>query len=277
MEREKVGSDEFWFGEEHRGAAMQIARFLPELRRRGEGIVGTPGPPSVRFVVTEMPPPALALLRFSRFFIGLCLAVALVVWGAAPFFLGGVALAIAVTVGQVVVWALALTKLRRSLRRSWPSAGALVMRRHPILEPAVAVHWPLPKRPAAAVPLTQPRPSEQKALESIVAHEYGHLLLRERYPSAPLPPWLDEGFAFWFSEQVTGVEFWSPQARNCFAEPEPERDPRRLFPYDGYYRLMARYYWEVRTLAEQGRLGELLHTPVSRIGKWRPVLKAPES
>lgn len=58
-------------------------------------------------------------------------------------------------------------------------------------------------------------------------------------------------------------------------EPEPHGDPYRHFGTDAYYRLAARYYWEVRTLADRGLLAEAFRTPLKRLNELRPQLHAP--
>jgi hypothetical protein len=162
----------------------------------------------------------------------------------------------------------------RSVRRIWPFLGGSAFAWSHFLRPLIALHWPPPVRVAAVdYLLYHPFPVEDR-VRSCLAHEYTHLVLHTRPASRP-PAWLDEGLAFWLSEQLTGVMVYRLESRECIAEPEPSEDARRHFAgQESYYRLMARYYWEVRSLAEAGKLTEVLAAPAEELTRLRPTLTA---
>jgi hypothetical protein len=180
---------------------------------------------------------------------------------------GGLAMASA-----PIVWWVARTA--KGLRVTWPHAGGILVISRGFGEPVIAVHWPLPALPPGVTPLWRTTPYPREKLGMVVAHEYGHLLLRHHYRSASLPPWLDEGYAFWFAEQVVGCDVLLPETRAFVEEPDPEQDSRALLGQEAFRRLFARYCWEMRSIADRGLLPDLLKAPLSRVAELRPTLRA---
>ena len=169
-------------------------------------------------------------------------------------------------------------KMAARVRKAWPRIGGLALSRLG-RGAVILVHWPRPAPSVGMENLAFPIPQDEPEhyLRHVLAHEYAHLLLRTRHRALRLPAWWDEGFAFWFSEQVTGQERWRPESRQCVQDPEPKHDPRRDLDMEPYVRLCARYYWEVRGLMEAGRLPELLQAPVRQLGSFRAELEAPSA
>jgi len=274
-----AGHDRITFAEEHREAAEILARLLPEVRRRGQEIAGVAVRPLRVIVSTDAPPAgeyypvrylsllagmALGLValflrdEFSRPIHLLCLAA------------GGLSGAV---LGLVVA---GKRRLTRGLQRMWPPLGGVCFDYDQRLPPVIMVQWPRPEPLPIVMELTFRTPEQEPYLAGILAHEYAHALLRARYCKRALPVWWDEGFAFWFTEQVLGQPVWRPESRAHLSEPEPRRNARRLFGQDAYVRLCACYYWEVRDLIEDGRLPELLRTPVRRLADFGAKAVSPD-
>ena len=175
--------------------------------------------------------------------------------GAVPALTGAlfattVAAPIAFPASIALVLAGALWMGRRRVHRVWPFAGGLAFAAGQTVRPAILLHWPTPPAPAITKRLTYDLTTPEAALHHFLAHEYAHVLLHVRGSRRP-PAWFDEGFAAWLAEQLAGAPRWRPESRECVSEPEPARAPRASSAgQDWYCRLMARYYWEVRTLAK---------------------------
>jgi len=265
-ERIKAGTDEIRFVESDEAVASAVAAALPEVRRWGEKITGCAGPRSIRVVIADDPPRARDLYWFDPL-AWLWLAVPLVAILAGRA-LNATGVAITMLLAASLWWALAFRNGVRCLKAWWPHAGGMTMMQYAFFRPVVALHWPRPPRSPAAAALAIPV-ADSEHPRQVVAHEYAHCLLRQLRGYAPA--WLDEGFAFWFAEQATGQPFFRPESRACVVEAEPERDMRRAttFPGEVYYRLTARYYWEVRALAEEGLISEALRTPYRGLERFR--------
>ncbi len=174
-------------------------------------------------------------------------------------------------VGVLAAQAILQRLLARRLRAMWPHAGGLCCDYGRRLPPVLIIQWPRPTPLPLAATLVY-RLEQEAALTYLLAHEYAHSLLRARYRQTELPVWWNEGFASWFAEQVMGAPFWRPESRECLSVREPRGNPRRLLRQDDYLRLCARYYWEVRQLADEGRLPEVLGAFYMRIDSFRPKL-----
>lgn len=270
MIREAIGPDEVRFESVGRGAADRVRALLPRLRASANEIMGHPGPASLRIVLTDAAPRARDVLRLSAFYWKLLLAVAAIAFGIAVAY-GMAALVFLAPFFSVLVIRLILYV--RRLRAAWPRASGFTVSWHPVLDPVVVVHWPhLVGDPELAGFVL--RSDDDRYLAGILAHEYCHVVLHLIRKDHPPPPWLDEGLAFWFSEQASGVPLLRPETRQYLAEPEPNYDPRSRFGRPGqmpaYMRLMSRYYWEVRALAEAGQLVEAIHARPRRLAELRP-------
>ncbi|NIM04386.1 MAG: hypothetical protein GTN65_01935 [Armatimonadetes bacterium] len=285
LTRLKIGQDEFRFGEADREVAMYAAAALTEIRGKAEAITGVKGPQTLRILITKKPPRALDFTWCApSLFVWYGVALAgllLLIWfpykykqsSVSPFDIAGICIAIvsSLVIGLVIV---RLLRIGHHTKRLWPDCGGLTMATHS-LRAIIALHWPLPQ-PNRSPNQLAIRTYADASIEAKLAHEYGHCLLRSFPQASCLPAWFDEGFAFWFSEQVTGESFFRPESRACVEEPEDKVDPRlEMTPRDDrYVRLMARYYWEVRTLAEEGRLLDALKANPGALERLRPRLRA---
>jgi hypothetical protein len=166
----------------------------------------------------------------------------------------------------------AYRRIQTVLREKWPHIGGLALIYRLRRQALTLVHWPRPTPHPFAQTLMFPLESQEQYLAHVLAHEYAHVLLRARHRTLWPPPWWDEGFAFWFSEQVVGEPRWRPESRAHLQEPEPKGKTAWVdADWEPYMRLCARYYWEVRTLADEGRLQEVLAAPRKRIDSFRPA------
>ena len=276
MLRVLTGADEVRFSESGHAAGESAAALLPIIRERGKELTGSAGPASVHVVIAADPPGPRDWFRPSRYWLMLIIVntavVATLAWGWTP-----AVLPVLTFYWGIPAWSLAACA--RRVRAGWPFASGFAIAQYPMFRPVILVQWPRPESPPWARELRWVV-SNDAYLQLALAHEYGHVILNDLRKQHP-PPWLDEGFAFWFSEEVTGVPFWRPESRVCVSEPEPKGDPRADFGASEevmvrYYRLMARYYWEVRALAEEGRLAEALTASRRKLGEMRPRL-APDS
>jgi hypothetical protein len=311
--RRRVGADEIIYEEAGAEAAEVVAAALPVVRGKAEELVGLTAPP-VRVVMTSGPPAVWQYFRPTLPWAGrvlgiataLALAAALTGWVIGPAYppvLGVVAAALVIAgmlvrgyglvlvlVGVILAGAarpavillspvlgmaaLLLANCYR-VRRMWRFVGGFAFAWGRMFRPTIALHWPPPPRPAAVERLCFQFPSAEDRVRSYLAHEYAHVLLHLRGGRHRPPAWVDEGFAYWFSEQFVGAPMWRPESRDCLSQPEPAKDPRSRFAgQEWYYRLAARHYWEVRALADGGRLPEVLAAPMEEVGRLRPVLTA---
>ncbi len=283
MQRLKSGQDEFRFPKAVLPMAKDLAVFLPQIRKQGEEISGCKGPEELLVVISDKPPHTSLLYHSPDG----CFAWMFIVAGLGFLF----------NLGPHTIWAklfgsgflisglaaicfnhLAWRRLTRCIRGGWPHCGGMAVTNHEG-EQTIALHWPCPRRSSVVVAALVLPETDQEWFRSGLAHEYGHCLLRMLRRDYSPSPWLDEGFAFWFMEQATDMAYWREEARNCVEEPEPEGDPWEMLKknkYDRYMRLMARYYWEVRTLAEEGRLREALTAPAAELARLRPSLRVGE-
>jgi hypothetical protein len=273
MPRLRVGPDEIRFAEADRAIAETLARLLPEIRQKGQDIVELTAP-SLRFAISSEFPGILTVLRPTTFAALTWAAVTLAAVGLSALARDPVA-ALVLLASMVAVpgwWVRASWRRGRSW---WPHCGGLAFGHSGIMEPVIALHYPPPPPLTAAKALLYPSPSLDVALTFVAAHEYGHILLQSGYRTKAIPTWLNEGFAFWFAEQAAGQPVWRPESRACVEEPEPQGNPYEQFGSESYCRLAARYYWEVRSLADRGLLLDVLRAPLKCVNDFRPQLRAP--
>jgi hypothetical protein len=278
MKRVLAGGDEIRFPLERRREAEICASTLPGIRDRARELLGFTGTQPVRLVLTDGMPRLRDLLqpyaRSLAFWFTLPLALLL-------FGLVGGATAIATVGAGGTAWLLhAYGRFLLAVRRAWPHAIGLTIPASGAAGPVILVNLAPSPPPEAAARLRLELSGDDR-LRTVVAHEFAHVALRSRYRSTRIPAWLDEGVAYWFDEESTGIKSWTTESRVCVREPDSERDARRKMLGNEesrlvYYRLTARYYWEVRHLANQGRITELLATPVKQTAKLRPSVEEME-
>jgi len=274
--RAQYGQDEFRFAEPNRKLAEELAASLPGLRKLAHWLVGFTGFPSVRVVISDAPPRARDLfsLRGTSFFWypPITVLVALLITDNSWPAVYRMPIAGALLTFFFALPVYSYIRYMRLVRRVWPHASGITTQ-GPGLYPTIAIHWPRPPRSPAVEALVLPV-QDWEWTRSVAAHEYAHCMLRHGRSRSHVKAWLDEGFASWFAEQAVNRSFWRPEARQCVAEPEGRGDVHlRSTPDEEHYiRLMARYYWEVRTLAVQGKLGIALRTPNKELEKIRPKL-----
>jgi len=274
MPRSRVGPDEIRFAEGDRVIAETLARLLPEIRRKGEDIAGLVSP-SIRFIVANRLPSLFSVLRPTWPVAAIC--------GAAPAAMGAFAAlafdpsaAIAMSVSLMATGPVyRLWKGMRQARMWWPHCGGLTFGHPGWWRPTIVLHYPIPPHLPVAEGLCYPSPSADLRLSAIAAHEYGHALLQTAYGRQAVPTWLSEGFSFWLAEQIAGQPLWRPESNACVEEPEPKGSPYDQFGTEAYYRLAARHYWEVRSLADRGLLRDALSAPLRRASELRPQLRVP--
>jgi hypothetical protein len=306
-----VGADEVIYEEACAEAAEVAAAALPEVRRRTEELVGLTAPP-VRVVMTSGPPAVWRYFRPTLPWVGrvlgisaaLTLAAAFTGWVIGPAYppilgvfaaaliisgalfrghglvlvlvgviLAGAARPAVIVLSPVLGMAALLVANGYRVRRLWRFVGGFTFAWGRMFRPTIVLHWPPPPRPAAVERLCFQFPSAEDRLRSYLAHEYAHVLLHLRGGRHRPPAWIDEGSAYWLSEQFVGAPMWRPESRDCLSQPEPAKDPRSRFAgQEWYYRLAARHYWEVRALADAGRLTEVLAAPAEELGRLRPSL-----
>jgi hypothetical protein len=251
--RQQCGADEFRFAEEDRAITEALAASLLRLRQLGQQLTGHPGPDSVRAIVTGAPLRARDVWRPTWFLsLGLVIVTLLLWW---------------TVIIPLIYWGLALFVLHRA-RKTWPRAGGLCVGGSSAWLPVLAVRWPELPRDRRLTRLRVHLDARAEA-EAALAHEYAHSLLRAIRRTVRIPKWFSEGFAEVFADYACGYRLWMDESRDCVGE--PERRSRRV---DAAFRLRARYYWEVRTLAEQGTLWPALTAPRRKLARLRPVLHA---
>jgi hypothetical protein len=270
MKRVLAGEDEVRFPDARRTEAALVAAFLPDLRRKAQEATGCSGPKSLRVVLADRRPRIRDILQFSRFAIFLVLLLTAVLVACALFYQSLVPIEALAIIGLLA--ALYCLVAMRAIWRGWHHAGGLAVPFQPALEMVILLNLVPPVPPSAMAQMAYEL-SPDEGLRFVIAHEYVHHLLRHHYRVPGLPVWLDEGLAFWLGEQMACVEFWRPESRTCLSDPEPREDPRRRFGdnsyRDTYLRLMARYYWQVKALADAGRVKELLRTPLHQVDSLR--------
>lgn len=269
MKRIFSGRDEIRFDESARAAAEEVAAALPEIRKKGEEIAKCEVPGSIFIVISERLPHTYHIYRIRPFRLIFLVAVFLLALSY-PFW------SLATTGIIIYLGFVYWLYVFRTLQAHWKYAGGWAIS-GPGFKPAIALHWPWPERAPAMAALALPR-TNPEALRMVLAHEYAHCLLGAIREGARVIAWLDEGFAFWFMEQATGLDAWKPESRTCVEEPEPKDDPRLVMKItdEGYIRLMARYYWEVKGLAEEGKLLEALTASKRDLAGLRPKLHKDE-
>ena len=277
MKRIFSGRDEIRFDESARAAAEEVAAALPEIRRRGEEIANATGPKKISIIITEKCPRARHIYKTKPIvviFIVLSLGIMSLSFLGAP---------LKIATQYAVIWLffgiycwLFFRKATQMLKRSWSHVGGLAMMTT-VFSPVIVLHWPRPQRSPAMAALGIPH-IDPEALRMTLAHEYAHMLSRTIRQCYVISAWLDEGFSIWFMEQATGLAFWKPESRACVDEPDEKKDPRwRIKPSEEHYiRLMARYYWEVKALAEEGKLMETLTASKRDLAGLRPKLHKDE-
>ncbi len=278
MLRIRVGRDEIRFVEEYRDVAEALARLLPVVRSKGQEVASMAARP-LRVIVSAAPPPAREYYRVADLplLLGLAAtAVGIVLRQEVPQFIYLFCLVVCgLTVGMIGTAVVIQRLLARRMRAMWPNMGGVALGYNRSVPPVIILQWPRPAPLPLVTALAFPILEQEPYLAYILAHEYAHVLLRARYRKTRLPVWWDEGFAFWFAEQVMGQPRWRPESRAHLSAPEPSGNARRLFGQDDYVRLCARYYWEMRAIADSGLLPEVLKAPLSRVAGFRPELRAP--
>jgi hypothetical protein len=284
LERLKIESDEILFSEEHRAAAQQVAAMLPDIRKGGAKIIGTAGPASFRVIISPNAPPfnlisglggLLSIPRayLARMIFALLLVCAyMLILLQPPFVISVIAIFAAIVLGWLISRHAAERGYLGFIQDQWPVRGgiAFAVRRGALL----SVHFPGPQPIPEEAELTFCL-SDDAALRRWVAAVYAAYLLQfHGTPTKQYPNWFRFGFCSWFAEMIAGTAYWRPESRLCADGPEPAAAQTiALSPnFEGYYPLMARYYWEVRTLAEQGKLQEALNASNEALEKLRPQL-----
>jgi hypothetical protein len=273
MEQTKSDLDEVWFPSHRRREAEVVASFLPIIRGKARDLLGWQGQHAVKFLLAANPPGVRDVARQhlpGLLFWG-TFVIALLVLG--PLF---GAKWLAVLAGAVMALVLAVHfAFVLMIRRAWGFAAGLAFpysRRQG--GAIVLMNLAPPPPPPAVAALRYALPADDR-LRLVAAHEYAHIALRSRYRAARIPAWLDEGLASWFADAACGLQWWRPESRSCVGEPEASWHPRwgmsrSAKQRERYYRLTARYHWEVRHLAEAGRIPELLATPLKKARSLRP-------
>jgi hypothetical protein len=256
MEITRAGPDEIRFPPQRQREADIIASFLPAVREKARELLGWQGKHSVRVVLPGGAPRVRDVIRIDT--------SGVAYWGTLLGALLVLGFLYAKLIGVLAGSAIAL------LLATW-GASLLVVRRAWSFVRGLTVYYSAGRGGAVILMNLAPLPLPSE----IAALRYELIALRDRYRTARIPAWLDEGVAFWFAEEVAGVQYWRPESRACVGEPEPRWDPRwRMVrgatSRTAYYRLAARYYWEVRRLAQAGRIGELLATPLKQTRSLRP-------
>jgi len=278
-----AGPDEILYQDEHRGVAQQVAAALPSLRQRGQEITGHPGPPSVRVTISTDPPslsfvatvvqggPHRALLVRPWFetlalMVLVASAASLILWRP-PFLAVGLVVAICL--------ALVLRGLRRFAACVWSGLmraywerrrGAVFVGSRRAL---IAVHWPVPDLPREEVALSHGL-AEDVALRHWLATAYGACLIYAGKIGKGAY-WFAAGFAEWFAEECTGRAHWRPESLHQAVVPESLdvehviRHPENEF----YLPVLVRCYWDVRGIADQGKLLEALTASRDELEKLR--------
>jgi hypothetical protein len=275
--RLKQGNDEFRFAENDRAVAEMLAAELPRLRAKAQELVGCRGPESVRILISDQPPGIRDLPVFDRtalrgaFWIECALGV--FVFGIfGPRLLSGpLWLLILEFLAVLLVLATIVALVRLDLRSSaWPKIWALFdtnARSHL----CIAIRWP---RGVEAIPYATTRPTAHPA-QDVLTLGFAWGLLRTVRRRRSMPDWFNVGSQLWLQEQLDGEEHWIPESQQCVREPETARLDYKVFlspAREHMYRLCLRFYWEVRTLAEQGKLQQALRATSQELEVMRPKL-----
>jgi hypothetical protein len=269
-----VGQDEFRFEEKDRTIAEMLATELPRLRKLAEEKTGCVLPHSLHIFL------AGPLLRYRD-----CLSIAYILWK--PVFWKRCFLA--AWLSSLLIWNIAqghlptwtallllfwLYAFLKPLRykQMWVDTGGLA-----IASPTIAIillRWPPAPYNRLLQAIQTPPECDEAEILGALAHEYAHCLLRSISSLWRIPDWLNEGFADLFAHWTTGYSRWTAESYACIEEPEPAA-PQELLKKDTlrYMRLMACYYWEVRTLVEQGKLAEALRATNQQLDAMRPKVQ----
>ncbi len=239
MMRAKPSQDEFCFPKEDRSIAEMLAAELPKIRCCGEELTGCQGPRHLQIILDKRPPSIGLIMRVwfaaigrksygqpkrnERFFqkhglkiialLGL-LSLTLGFYSNEGndfesfllrmlyLFAGFIGFLFLLIVLMVLkLWCLFAWRYYRHFSKAWANVGGLAFPFGPKTS-LIALHWPRPPRQVFDVDLRASL-EDAEAARSALAHEYAHCLLWiVRQENRQPPAWLDEGFAFWFSEKV---------------------------------------------------------------------------